>query len=347
VDSQQQALAGQWRQQLDRARYQVELAQTRYEQVDPQWRLVAAELERAWEAALQAEQRLQQEWQRLQAEQAPPLSPEEELLVRRLAHDLPALWSAETTTIPDRKRLLRLLVADVTLNGRQEAGRTHIEIRWQTSATTHLAVARPQPGHPSNPVLLARVRALVAGGHNDQEIAAILNQEGVVSSWHVKDDPAYVPGQPVVYWDKARVRHFRYKHKIQLNPTAGAFVAAETAAGRLGVSVSVLLDWFRRGLLLGKQERPGASVWISWDESLHYRLSGRAPRDLPFRAETEPALIALTQATTQFRLTPPELTAALKAGRFLTWRLEHGCHYRWYLQEINPDSAEPADSLSK
>jgi DNA invertase Pin-like site-specific DNA recombinase len=347
MDSQQQALAGPWRQQLDRAHYQVELAQTRYEQVDPQLRLVAAELERAWESALQAQQHLQQEWQRLQAEQPPPLSSEDEALVRRLAHDLPALWSAETTAIPDRKRLLRLLIADVTLDGRQEKGLSHIYVRWQTGATTHLAAARPQPGHPANPALLERVRVLVAAGHNDQEIAAILNQEGMISSWHVKDDPAYVPGQPVAYWDKARVRHWRYKHKIQLNPTAGEFVAAETAAGRLGVSVSILLDWFRRGLLPGKQERRGAPVWISWDESLHYRLKGRAPRDLPFRPETTPVMVGLAEATARFGLTLPELTTALKAGRFLTWRLEHGCHYRWYLQEINPDSAEPADSLSK
>jgi DNA invertase Pin-like site-specific DNA recombinase len=347
MTNQQQALAGQWRQQLDRARYQVELAQTRYEQVDPQMRLVAAELERAWEAALQAERRLQREWQRLQTDHAPPLSPEEEALVRRLADDLPALWSAETTTIPDRKRLLRLLIADVTLDGRQEPGLTHIYIRWQTGATTHLAVARPRHGHPSNPVLLERVRTLAASGHNDTEIAARLNQEGVVSSWHVKDDPAYVPGQAVAYWDKARVAHLRHKHKISLSPTGGGLVAAETAANRLGVSVTVLLDWFRRGLLPGKQERRGAPVWLSWDEPLHYRLSGRAPRDLPFRPETTPAMVPLAEATARFGLTPQELTAALMAGRFLTWRLEHGGQYRWYLQEKEADSAEPADSLPK
>jgi hypothetical protein len=52
-------------------------------------------------------------------------------------------------------------------------------------------------------------------------------------------------------------------------------------------------------------------------------------------------------APAQFGLTPQELTAALKAGRFLTWRLEHGSQYRWYLQEKEADSAEPADSLPK
>jgi DNA invertase Pin-like site-specific DNA recombinase len=346
IESQQQALTGQWQQQLARARHQAATAQVRYEQVDPHLRLVAAELERAWEEALQAEAHLQQTWQRLQTEQLHPLTAADEALIQQMAADLPALWAAATTTIPDRKRLLRALIADVTLDGRREPGLTHIAIRWQTGAVTHLTAARPRPGHPSNPTLLARVRALAGSGHDDEAIADTLNREGLVSSWHVKDDPAYVAGQPVVYWDKARVRHLRYKHKIHLNPAAaGDLVAAEPAAGRLGVSVSVLLDWFRRGLLPGRQERPGRPVYIHLDEALAYRVSGQAPRHLS--ATGHPPLIPLTAAAQHFKLSSEQLTLALKAGRFLTWRLEYGCHYRWYLQEKEPVAAEPAAILPK
>jgi DNA invertase Pin-like site-specific DNA recombinase len=346
IEAQERALAGQWQQQLARARHQSTTAQARYEQVDPQLRLVAAELERAWEEALQAEVQLQQEWQRLQVEQLQPLSAEDEALIRQMAEDLPALWAASTTTIPDRKRLLRTLIADVTLEGGREPGRTHIAIRWQSGAVSHLTAARPQPGHPSNPTLLARVRALAGEGRTDSEMAALLNQEGLVSSWHVKDDLAYVAGQPVTYWDAARVRHLRNKHKIAVNPT-GELATAETAAEALGVSVSVLLDWFRRGLLPGKQERPGAPVGIALDEALRYRVGGRAPRQLPFLAETQPEMVPLPQVGSHFGLEPEEVTAALKGGRFLTWRLEHGRHYRWYLQEKEAESTEPADLLSK
>ncbi|HRQ42688.1 MAG TPA: recombinase family protein, partial [Chloroflexota bacterium] len=340
---QQQALAQQWAQQRARAAYDVALAQTRYEQVDPQLRLVAAELERAWEAALQAQAQLQQEWAQVQATHLQPLSPEEVALVQQMAADLPALWAAQTTTLADRKRLLRTLIADVTLDSTQEAGISHIAVRWQTGAVTPLTAVRPRQGHPSQPQLLDRVRDLAAAGQTDGQMAAILNAEGLVSSWHVKDDPAYVPGQPVTYWDTARVRHLRYKHGIAANPTAGGFVPALAAAERLGVSVSVLLDWFRRGLLPGRQEKPGAPVTIPLDEALLYRLHGRAPRDLPERSI--PPLVPLPQAATHFNLSAAELAQGVRHGRFLTWRLEHGSHYRWYVQENGTESAQPADSL--
>lgn len=347
LEDHRRALAQQWQQQLERASYAVELASTRYEQVDPTLRLVAAQLERAWEEALLAQERLQTEWATWQAEKAQPLSAEEESLIRRLADDLPALWAAETTTIPDRKRLLRTLLADVTLDSVQEPGQTHIALRWHSGALSRLTAARPRHGHPSDPALLARLRALAQAGHSDEQMATLLNQEGLVSSWHVKDDPTYVPGQPVSYWNSARVRHLRYKHKIQPNPSAAGLLDPQTAAQRLGVSVSVVLDWFRRGLLPGRQPRPGAPAWIHLDEAVHYRVGGRAPRTLPWTATGQPPLVPLPQAAHHFGLSPDQLTAALKASRFLTWRLEHGGHYRWYLQENQPPSAEPADPLSK
>ncbi len=345
METQQQALTQQWAQQLERAAYDVALAQARYEQVDPQLRLVAAALEQAWEAALQAQAHLEQEWAQVQAAHRYTLSPAEVALVQQMAADLPALWAAESTTLADRKRLLRTLIADVSLDSTQETGVTHIAVRWQTGAVTRLTATRPRHGHPSNPQLLARVRELAAAGYADTAIAATLNREGMVSSWHVKDDPAYVPGQPVTYWDKARVQHLRYKHDIAANPTAGGFVPAQEAAERLGVSISVLLDWFRRGLLPGRQAQPGAPVYIPLDEALLYRLSGRAPRGLP--VHSVPEMVPLPQVAAHFHLAPGELQEGMRHGRFLTWRLEHGSHYRWYVQENRVESAQPADSLPK
>jgi DNA invertase Pin-like site-specific DNA recombinase len=346
LEGEQSALRQQWQQQLARAQYEVELAQARYEQVDPALRRVAAELERRWEAALESQQRLQQAWAAFEAEKLPPLSAQEELHIRQLAQDLPALWSAESTTIPDRKRLLRTLIAEVTLDSQAEAGLTHITIRWHSGIISQLTAVRPRPGHPSHPDLLARVKYLAQTGHNDEQIAQTLNDEGLVSSWHVKDDPAYVPGQPVTYWNSLRVSHLRHKHQIARNPTASGLVPAQTAAQQLHVSLTVILDWFRRGLLPGQQVRQGAPVWIALDEALAYRVSGRAPRLLPFQPDTHPEMVPLPQAAAHFSLSPTQLTAALKDGRFLTWRLQHGCHYRWYLQDLVPVSAEPADPLS-
>ncbi|MCP5087615.1 MAG: recombinase family protein [Rhodobacteraceae bacterium] len=366
---QQSQLEKQWQHQLDRAQYEVDLAKARYLEIDPRFRLVAVELERAWETALQAQQEQLREWERVQAEQLHPLSAEEEQLVRRLATDLPALWAAESSSNRDRKRLLRTLIAQVTLDSEQEAGITHLQIRWRTGAVTALTAVRPRPGHPSNPHLLAEVGRLAGTGETDEQVATHLNREGIVSSWHVKDDPAYLLGQPVSYWTAKRVGNLRRKHKIRIDFEAGGFVSSKTAAERIGVSVTVVLDWVRRGLLPGRQQRRGAAVWIPLDEELLYRVSGNAPRDLPWRGGTFPVMVLFSQAGSHFSLSERELTVGLKNGRFLTWRLEHGGHWRWYVQEAacselvglgskqaevtdflsenNHESVQPADSISK
>ncbi|MCB8943492.1 MAG: recombinase family protein [Ardenticatenaceae bacterium] len=343
MSQQRQALSQQWQQQLARADYEVELARLRYEQVDPRLRLVAAELEQRWEEALAVKAGQQAEWEQVQAEQLRPLTAADEALIRRLATDLPALWAASTTTLTDRKRLLRTLIQDVTLNSQQESGLTHIAIRWQTGAVSQLTAVRPQPGHPTHTQLHQRLKQLITDGHDDAQMAVILNTEGLVSSWHIKDDARYIKGQPVSYWTETRVGNLRRKLKLRLDLTGAGYITADAAATRLKVSLSVLLDWYRRGLLPGRQRQRGAPVWIRWDEALAYRVSGAAPRDLPWRTD-EPPLLPLAQAPAHFGLTSAQMKAALQTNKYLTWRLEYGCHYRWYVQEKAAGSAEPANN---
>ena len=76
---------------------------------------VARELERRWEAALAEVERLEQDHERMRRTELRPLEPAEMADVRRLAADLPALWHADTTLPADRKRLLRLVIAAVTV----------------------------------------------------------------------------------------------------------------------------------------------------------------------------------------------------------------------------------------
>ena len=98
---------------------------------------------------------------------------------------------------------------------------------------------------------------------------------------------------------------------------------------------------------MGERVQRVAPVWLQWDEGVRYRVSGAAPRQLPFLPETKPEMVVLGAAASHFQLTPEQFKAALKAGRFLTWRLEHGRQYRWYVQEKEPVPTESADSLAK
>jgi hypothetical protein len=342
------ALAEQWQQQLERARYEVSLARTRYEQVDPTLRLVAAELEQLWESKLHALAQLEAQWTAHQATHNAPLSPTAEAHIHQLAHDLPALWASDSTTLSERKRLLRTLIADVTLDRTRDDGLTTICIRWQGGATTTLTAQRPAPGHPSNPPLLARIRTL-AQTLADDKIAALLNHEGLVSSWHVKDDPTYTLGQPVAYWTPERVRHFRNKHAIPTGmprlakdgaPRADGLIPAKEAARQLNVSTSLLLQWFRQGLIPGHQQRPGSPVWIQLDDHNRHRFDCSLFKPAP-------DMVPLADAPQHFGLDDHDFCAALHQQSLFAWRLWQGCSNRWFISTYPSLSALPADPKPK
>jgi DNA invertase Pin-like site-specific DNA recombinase len=103
LENDQDAALVQWHHQVEQARYQAQLAQRRYQNVDPANRLVARGLEAAWEQALQAVHAAEQELQRRTHHQLPALTPAERDTILSLADDLAAVWSAPSTTDRDRK----------------------------------------------------------------------------------------------------------------------------------------------------------------------------------------------------------------------------------------------------
>ena len=124
---------------VERARYEADRAERSFHAVEPENRLVARTLEARWETKLAA---LAEAEQSLEAARdlLPPLPGRAEL--EKLAADLPALWHAPTTSSKDRKRLLRTLIADVTLLPEPDPGKARIGIRWHTGATDEL-IRRP------------------------------------------------------------------------------------------------------------------------------------------------------------------------------------------------------------
>ena len=124
---------------VERARYEADRAERAFSQVEPENRLVARTLEARWEARLTA---LAEAGQALEAasDALPPLPSRDDL--EKLAADLPRLWHAPATSSKDRKRLLRTLIADVTLLPEPDHGKVRIGIRWHTGATDELRAAR-------------------------------------------------------------------------------------------------------------------------------------------------------------------------------------------------------------
>lgn len=130
----------QWQFRLERARYEAERARRQYDQVEPENRLVARELEGRWNERLRALAGLETEYQREQDRGLVPVTVDEQEQLARLVEDLPAPWAAPETTAEDRKRLLRCLIREVVLlrDDRPNAagGTTTIRIGWCSGAPT-------------------------------------------------------------------------------------------------------------------------------------------------------------------------------------------------------------------
>ena len=142
-------LRRQWELQLEQARYEARLAQRKYDAVDPDNRLVAAELERRWNAQLTRVAELEQAYAKAEKEAGFTLTPEERAATQTLAQDLEAIWQAETTTQAERKQLLHLAMESVQLDGVSRPGWIEIQIRWRSGVVTRLEVKRAQPGEGS------------------------------------------------------------------------------------------------------------------------------------------------------------------------------------------------------
>jgi DNA invertase Pin-like site-specific DNA recombinase len=319
VEAQRQSLMNQWQQRLERARYEADIARRRYEQVDPDNRLVAGELERRWEEKLQAFQRTEQEWTRAENEELTPLTEADKEMIRRLAEDVSALWYAESTTMAERKRLLRCLIKDVTLDAYTKAGYSIIHIHWQTGATTTIEAERPKPGRRTAKATLERIREM-AQRYPDDRIAAILNEEGIHTA----------TGKT---WNVCRVESMRKKHNIPTacpyfskgdGPRGDGLISAPEAAQWLGVTPSMVSYWFRLGLIEGHQRKYNAPVWVRLTEDDIPRLDGSA--------QLEKDMVPVRKAPEMLGLEDKQIRAEIRAGRLITYRLKIKNRWQWFVR---------------
>jgi len=170
-----------WRDQVSRARYEAHVGRRRYEAVDPDNRLVAAELERRWEETLITLRQVEEEAERVQRHAAQPtLTAEMRQQLEHIGQALPSLWSSGQITNEHKKRLLCSLITRVIAT-RLAPDCVEIKIVWVSG---HFSLAQVTPPiHRQADVsqyeeILERIRELSQSGHTDAQIAAQLSQEG-------------------------------------------------------------------------------------------------------------------------------------------------------------------------
>ena len=224
--------------QLQRARYEAELARRRYLKVDPDNRLVADALEADWNARLRDLDALQREHERQHEADRTLLDEPARQRIRALAADFPRIWNDDRTGAVERKQMLGLLIEDVTLLVEDQVD---IHVRWRGGRTQSLAVARPRPMsavRKTTPQVVALIDALLETG-NDRQIAARLNELGH-RNWR---------GEPFTMKKVMLVRRtYALKSRFERLRERG-MLTGEEVARQLGVSPSTVHQLGRQGLL--------------------------------------------------------------------------------------------------
>ena len=168
---------------VQRARHAADAARRRYLAVDPANRLVADALEADWNARLRDLADAEEDYQRAREQAAGPLTDAQLGQVRALAADLPALWRNPATSMKDRKRLIRLLVTDVTLLKDGDTITAHVRLPGGQDRT--LTVPRPLTAweaHTTPEATVALISSLL-DEHPFDEIAVILGERGITGGW--------------------------------------------------------------------------------------------------------------------------------------------------------------------
>jgi DNA invertase Pin-like site-specific DNA recombinase len=188
---------------LQQARYEVAHARRQYDAVDPANRLVAAELERRWNDALQTVHRIECEIASIVAIRPPPLGERERQELMRLGADLELAWSHPAATAATRKRILRAALNEIVV--RKEGPVINMVLHWKGGDHTALqvklrlnAAGRHHWPPPDDTIALVRQLARLMP---DRQIARLLNRSGKLTG--------YGNG-----WTEQRVRGFRNHHDI-------------------------------------------------------------------------------------------------------------------------------------
>jgi excisionase family DNA binding protein len=239
---------------VERARYEADRAERAFHAVEPDNRLVARSLETRWEAKLAA---LAEAEQTLEAarDTLPPLPGRPEL--EKLAADLPGLWNAPTTSHKDRKRLLRTVIADITLLPEPDQHKARIGIRWHTGAADEITVARVAHTGTAKRSPSPAVAMVIELGPTTPtaELADQLNAAGLTTG----------TGAP---FDVKAVQWIRHAYHVPApNPYADGEISVAEAAARLGTSTGVVYDWIKTGKLDARRG-PGSRLCIAWNDQV-------------------------------------------------------------------------------
>lgn len=254
--------------QAERAQYEADRGFRQFDAVEPENRLVARTLEKQWNQALKRVDELKFRINDRKKKFQDRLSKIELDQIQHLAHDLPAIWDADTTTDKDRKKLLRAAVEEVQLTKTDR--NVNVKIIWAGGAVTEKIVHLPRVRSKRHTALdvVELVRQL-ATKFTDDQIARILIRNGYKTATGLSFNSHKVGS---LRWNYG-IPRYKKPEGEQLKT-----YTAQQAAQVLQVSVPTIHNWLNAGFIKGKQITKGAPWEINLTDDDIKRLSAK---DIP------------------------------------------------------------------
>ena len=225
---------------VQRAQHAADQARRRYLAVDPGNRLVADALEADWNARLRELAAAQDDYATAKTATA-MLDEQQRARIRALAADFPALWNNPATPMRERKRLIRLLITDVTLTRGQDTITAAARLPGGQHHTLHLPIPLNAWQERKTPATTITLIDQLLSTHTYSQVASALSQQGLASG----------DGKP---WDADRVRAHCRTRQIpslwQRLRNAGMLTLDETAQ-QLGAHPQSIKRWYRLSLITG------------------------------------------------------------------------------------------------
>lgn len=187
--------------ELQAAQYTAEKTRRQYDVADPANRLVTAELERRWNAAMQTVQALENK-----IAEAAAANDAERMQCEPLGHlatDLQGVWNDQRTDVRLKKRLLRTLLEEIVVDVDLTVGVTELLLHWKGGIHTTLRLQRRPRGrthHSASTEVVEAVRQL-SNICPDKTIAGYLNRNGLRTGYGNR-------------WTQERVSSLRNKQQI-------------------------------------------------------------------------------------------------------------------------------------
>jgi DNA invertase Pin-like site-specific DNA recombinase/DNA-binding transcriptional MerR regulator len=228
---------------VQRAQHNADQARRRYLAVDPSNRMVADTLEADWNNALRELGAAQDNYQRAAGDNGDILDDQQRRRIRALAGDFPTIWNDPATPMRERKRLIRLLVTDVTLTRHPQSVTAHVRLTGGQHHT--LTIDRPRTAaelHTTDPATIALIDELLHD-HPVDEILTILQQQGIRSGWGKEYNQ-----QSLIALTHT---HALTSHGDRL--IAAGMLTTDQIATDLAVAPDTIHNWYRRGLLTGRR----------------------------------------------------------------------------------------------